>query len=186
MATGAVLAWGEWENWRSSRRLVAAASGCSEAVIVLGHRDRGPAANAVNRWRVRAALRSIDRALPASRLVLSGGAAAPGRPTEASLMATYAHAVRGYDGELVLEQDSRCTWENVVNVIPLVEDVDRIKIVSDPMHALKARAYLLRQRPDLASRLARSGDYRFGEWLPLKPVLATYGRWTLRGIATRA
>lgn len=52
------------------------------------------------------------------------------------------------------------------------------------MHALKARAYLLRQRPDLADRLARGGDYRLAEWLPLKPLLAAHGRWTLRRVTT--
>ncbi|MGG7575859.1 hypothetical protein [Streptomyces sirii] len=47
---------------------------------------------------------------------------------------------------------------------------------------LKARAYLRRQRPDLAERLVPAQDYRPGEWAVLKPLLALYGLWTLRGI----
>ena len=61
-------------------------------------------------------------------------------------------------------------------------DADRIKIVSQPAHALKARAYLRRQRPDLAQRLVRADDYRPGEWLVGKPLLAAYGLWKLRGL----
>lgn len=181
----AVLSWGEWENWRASRQLVGTPrGGGDEVVVVLGFRNRGPTANALNRWRVRAGLRSLDPSARTSRLVLSGGSAA-GPASEAAVMATYARTVRGYRGPLVLEENSGNTWENVTNVLPLIEGADRIAVVSNPMHALKARAYLLRQRPDLADRLARGGDYRFGEWLPLKPLLATFGRWTLRRVTTQ-
>jgi len=83
----------------------------------------------------------------------------------------------------VLEEGSTSTWENVANVLHLIDTADQIKIVSNPMHALKARAYLLRQRPDLADRLTRGNDYRFGEWFPLKPLLAAYGHWTLRRVS---
>lgn len=99
-------------------------------------------------------------------------------------MADYAADVLRFAGLMALEDQSRITWENVTNVIPMLEDVDRIKIVSQPAHALKARAYLRRQRPDLATRLGSAEDYRLGEWLPLKPLLAAYGLWTLRNIDT--
>jgi uncharacterized SAM-binding protein YcdF (DUF218 family) len=180
---GIVLAWGEWENWRASRRLVGPARGGAEAVVVLGYRNRGATANAVNRWRVRAGVRSIDPAAHTSCLVLSGGSTA-GPQTEAAVMAAYARTALAYPGQIVLEEGSRSTWENVTNVLPLIVDADQIKIVSNPMHALKARAYLQLQRPDLASRITRSSDYRLAEWLPLKPLFAAYGRWTLRGINT--
>jgi hypothetical protein len=75
----------------------------------------------------------------------------------------------------VLEEESRTTLENVVNAIPLVEDADRVKIVSNPLHAQKARLYLHRERPDLARKLVRAKDYRPGEWAPLKPFFAVYG-----------
>lgn len=50
-------------------------------------------------------------------------------------MADYAKSVLGFDGTVILEDQSRTTWENITNVIPLLEDVDRIKIVSQPAHA---------------------------------------------------
>lgn len=180
----ALLGWGEVEHWRASTRRLGTAApgyGASEAVVVLGYRNRGNRINAVNRWRVRAGLRSRDSA--GARLVLSGGPTGGGR-AEAQLMADYARKIRGYRGQLCVETDSRCTWENVRNVIPLIEDADRIKIVSHSLHAEKARAYLWRQRPDLGARLVRAQDYRLGEWLVVKPALALLGLRNLRRITS--
>ena len=97
-------------------------------------------------------------------------------------MADYAHTLSAFGGTVLLEEKSATTRENVTNVIPLLEDVDRIKIASQPAHALKARAYLRRQRPDLAGKLVRANDYRPGEWIVAKPLLALYGLWTLRNL----
>ncbi|WP_030546280.1 YdcF family protein [Streptomyces albus] len=184
MAGGATLALSEWLNWRWSRALVGSGEGDSEAVVVLGYRNPRATANLVNRWRVRAGIRSIaaDRARE-TRLIFSGGATGGGTgATEARLMADYAKSVLRFDGTVILEDKSTTTWENVTNVIPLLEDADRIKIVSQPAHALKARAYLRRQRPDLAERLVRADDYRPGEWMAAKPLLALYGLWKLRAL----
>ncbi|GAA4536819.1 YdcF family protein [Nonomuraea ferruginea] len=178
IAGAVVLGWGEWVNWRWSRALVANGEGSAEAVVVLGYRNPQPTANFINRWRVRAGIRSVATD---TRLIFSGGATGSGA-AEARLMADYAKSVLGFDGAVLLEDQSATTWENITNVIPLLEDVDRIKIVSQPAHALKARAYLRRQRPDLAERLVRADDYRPGEWTVVKPLLALYGLWTLRGL----
>lgn len=178
-----VLGWGELEHWRASRRWLGTAApaprGAGEVVVVLGFRNRGERINAVNRRRVRAGLRSLDSAQ--SRLVLTGGPVG-GPRAEADLMADYARAARGYRGPLSVETASRTTWENISNVITVIEGADRIKIVSDSVHAERARAYLWRQRPDLAARLVRGADHRFGEQLLLKPALALLGRRRLRGV----
>ncbi|MEE1799654.1 YdcF family protein [Streptomyces sp. JV176] len=182
IAGAAAVAWGEWLNWRWSRALVGSGGGASEAVVVLGYRNPQPTANVINRWRVRAGVRSIaaDNARD-TRMIFSGGATA-NCATESELMADYAKSVLEFDGTVLLEDQSTTTWENITNVIPLLEDVDRIKIASQPAHALKARAYLRRQRPDLAEKLVRADDYRAGEWMVAKPLLALYGLWTLRGL----
>lgn len=178
----AVLAWGEWLNWRWSRALVGSSVGASEAVVVLGYRNPQSTANSINRWRVRAGIRSTTAdGASGTRVIFSGGATSNGA-AEAQLMADYAKSVLEFDGTVLLEDQSATTWENVTNVIPLLEDVDRIKVASQPAHALKARAYLRRQRPDLAERLVRADDYRPGEWMVGKPLLALYGLWTLRGL----
>lgn len=149
-------------------------------MVVLGFRNPGDRANAVNRWRVRAGLRSLDPGPDGSELVLCGGPTTGGR-SEAELMAEYARDSLGYPGRLVLEAESRTTRENIRNAIPLIEDADRIKIVSDPLHAARARNYLRLERPDLAERLVRAEDYRPGEWLLLKPLLLVRGRrWPRR------
>jgi hypothetical protein len=55
-------------------------------------------------------------------------------------------------------------------------------LVSNSLHAEKARTFLRRQRPDLADRLAPAGDYRVGEMALLKPVLAVIGLAKLRAL----
>ncbi|WP_051844712.1 YdcF family protein [Streptomyces sp. NRRL S-813] len=136
----------------------------------------------MNRWRVRAGIRSIAAESARDTRVIFSGGAAGGGATEAQLMADYAKSVLGFDGTVLLEDRSRTTWENITNVAPLLEGVARIRIASQPAHALKARAYLRRQRPDLAERLVRADDYRPGEWMIVKPLLALYGLRTLRGL----
>ncbi|TDE37736.1 YdcF family protein [Nonomuraea mesophila] len=176
------LVWGEWLNRRWSRALTGNREGVREVVVVLGYRNPQARANLVNRWRVRAGLRSVAAGRERdTRVIFSGGPTGTGA-TEAQLMAGYATSVLGFGGTVLLETESRTTWENVTNVIPLLEDADRIKIVSQPAHALKARAYLRRLRPDLADRLVPADDYRFGEWLLVKPLLAAYGLRMLRGL----
>ncbi|MFF3835992.1 YdcF family protein [Streptomyces sp. NPDC002458] len=182
IAGAAALTWGEWLNWRWSRALVGSGGGTSEAVVVLGYRNPQPTANVINRWRVRAGVRSADNARD-TRVIFSGGETSS-CAAEAQLLAHYAKSVLGFDGTVLLEDQSTTTWENITNVIPLLEDVDRIKIVSQPAHALKARAYLRRQRPELAEKLVRADDYRPGEWMVAKPLLALYGLWTLRGLTS--
>jgi len=176
LAAVAVLVWGEVETWRASRRLVRADPGGSEAVVVLGYRDRGVhRANALNRWRVRAALRSVDPRATWTRLVFCGTSHGDGLPSEAELMARYATDERGWSGPVALDRTSISTWQNVENAIGEIEDADRIKIVSNSHHALRARIYLAHQRADLAARLCRAADYRPGEWTVLKPLFALQG-----------
>ena len=175
-----ILAWGEWQNRRWSRTLVNAPSGSSEAVVVLGFKNPQPDANFINRIRVQVALRSIDPTAQ-TRLIFSGGLTTASR-SEARVMADYAVNKLEYQGAYLLEEESRTTWENITNLLPMVEDVDRIKIASLPAHALKARVYVRRQRPDLAPKLCHAADYKFGEWAPLKPALAAYGLRTLRAV----
>jgi len=176
-ATIGVQVWADRIARRASRSMVRVAgpSGGSETVVVLGFRDRGRRrANPVNRWRVRTGLAAMDGAAVRSRLVLCGGTPG-GQVPEAELMARYAVQERGFGGELVLEDRSRSTWQNMLNVIPLIEDADRIKIVSDPLHAERARLYLRHLRPDLAERLEQVQDNRFGLWAPLRPVIVLVG-----------
>ncbi|MBK0330909.1 YdcF family protein [Brachybacterium sp. MASK1Z-5] len=175
-----IWAWGEWQNRRWSLTLVNDPPGSSEAIVVLGFKNPQPDANFVNQIRVQVALRSIDPTAE-TRLIFSGGPTAATR-SEARVMADYAVNELGYQGAYLLEEESRTTWDNIANSLPMIEDVDRIKIASLPAHALKARVYVRRQRPDLASKLVKAADYKFGEWAALKPALAAYSQRTLRAV----
>lgn len=167
----AVAAWAEFVNWRSSTRSVAPArtasgSPVTEAVVVLGYGNQGERANFVNRYRVRAGIRSIDR--DADTTVVLCGGTVEGDTPEAVIMERYAREELEYTGRIVLEPDSRSTWENIENAIPLIEHADVIKFVSNSPHAEVAREYLRQQRPDLADRLVRADEHRLGEIAPMK------------------
>ena len=82
-------------------------------------------------------------------------------------MARYAREELDYTGPLVTETQSRSTWENIQNAIPMIEAADRIKIASNFWHTPKARRYLKQLRPDLAARLITARSRR-----PEKPGLA--------------
>jgi len=174
----------ELVHWRASRRRLGhgRAGDGTDAVVVLGYRNRGHRVNVVNRYRVRAGLRSLDPAAARSVLVLCGGPVAGDLP-EADLLERHARRL-GYSGVVRLDRTSRTTWENIENAIPLIEDARSIAIVSSSLHAEKARTYLWRQRPDLAARLRRGADHRSGEMTWAKPAAAVLGLWNLRGLAT--
>ncbi|UNK69785.1 YdcF family protein [Microbacterium sp. H1-D42] len=169
--------WAESIDLRANRRGLGAETGLShrrrrtDAVVVLGYRNRGERANFVNRFRVRAGIRSLDPAASTSRLVLCGGAVG-GETPEAIVMQKYAREELGFRGAIALDLDSRSTWENVTNAIPHIEHADTIKIVSNGPHAEMGREILWQQRPDLAARLVRGAEHRFGEAPVLKILSA--------------
>jgi uncharacterized SAM-binding protein YcdF (DUF218 family) len=176
-AFAAILVAAEAVHWRASGRRLGPETARvpnSEAVIVLGFTNRGERANYLNRYRVRAGLRSLDPEVRESVLVLCGGGVGGDVP-EAQLMARYARNQRGYAGRILLDSESATTWENIQNAIPLIEEMDSIKIVSNSLHAEKGRAYLWKLRPDLARRLRRAREYRFGEIALVKPIAAARG-----------
>ena len=116
-------------------------------------------------------------------LVLCGGAVS-GPVPEAEVMESYARA-RGYEGPIRLDRESRSTLQNIENAIPLIEDAASVAIVSNSVHALKGRILLRRLRPDLADRLVRGADYRFGEQILVKPIAAVAGLADLRALRCR-
>ena len=184
------VAFGEVAAWAASRRALGTADGGApsgrgrrstgrQAVVVLGYRNPSERINAVNRFRVRAGVRTLDPAASSSVLVLCGGAVA-GLVPEAELLRRFARDELGFTGPIRLDVTSTSTWENIVAAIPLIEDAETIAIVSNSHHAQKARLHLYRLRPDLADRLVRGADYRLGEIPWIKPVEAVLGLRSLR------
>lgn len=174
--------WGEAIQWRSSRRRLGnqPRPGGREVVVVLGYQNPGRI-NRMNKHRVRCGLRSIDPGAAETTVLMCGGAVT-GPIAEATLLERYAREVLGYTGAIALDTRSYTTWENIENAIPHLEDADVIKIVSLPIHGEKARAHLAFLRPDLAARVVRGKDYRFGEIPIAKFVGAIIGLRHLREI----
>lgn len=160
------------------------------AVVVLGYGNADPVRpNAVNRRRLRAALATIactprgpDQSEPV--LILSGGAVR-GPVPEAEIMARHLRERLGYSGPLLTETASRSTLENMRRVAPMLAPFDRVAIVSQPLHALLARAHLLREHPELAPRLIRARDARWRDAIGLRPVELWIGLPPLRRARVR-
>ena len=136
----------------------------TEALIVLGYPStRRGTIHPVQRWRCDIALRSLHPGR-SPIVVFTGGARKHGS-SEAAAMATHARDVLGLSAEIRLEDRSMTTWENIAFALPMVADADVIKIVSDPLHAARARTYVRAQQPDLATRLVAVDNYRpFERW----------------------
>lgn len=147
------------------------------SIVLLGFANRRPRINMINRWRARIAVRCA-RSWPAATIICSGGAV-HGPVAEAELLRRYLRAQLGWSGQIIVEDASRSTWDNVRNVTPLLLDADWIIFASNSLHAEKARAYLRRQRPDLAARLVPGPDHRWGEMAAVKPIFAMVGLWKL-------
>lgn len=178
--TGLAL-WAEIEHARSSRRMLGsqARTGGDEVILVLGYGNSGPRANMINRYRVRAGIRSRDPRAAHTTIVFSGGTVMGPEP-EAVIMDRFAREELGFTGRSVLEAESRSTRENVEFSIPLLEDADAIRIVSNSPHAEVAREILRELRPDLAERLVRADEHLFGEIVPIKIVAAIRAVWYRR------
>jgi uncharacterized SAM-binding protein YcdF (DUF218 family) len=177
-SASAVVVWSEWVAWRASLDALPPAGldprpRPGDVVLVLGFRSSAHGrVNLIQRWRVRIAARSAD---PATATFVFSGGATVGTTSEAALMARYAVATAGIPPRNVsLEEESRTTWENVAFGLPFLRDAESIVVASNTFHARRARRYIAAQAPDLAPRLRRGGDHRFGELPLVKPYLAVY------------
>jgi DUF218 domain len=126
----------------------------------------------LHRWRVRIALRSTDPGR--ARFVFSGGAVRSEIP-EGQMMADYAIRELGVpERNVVVEDQSRSTVENIANSLPLLVNSPAVKIASNTLHARRARQILREHSPETAERLVRARDYIPVEWGPLHLVLLVH------------
>lgn len=163
----------ELTTWRASYDGVSAGTGDETGgiVVVLGFRSNTAGQpNFMQRWRTRIALRSVS----ADGMLLFTGAAVRGERSEASVMADYAVA-RGFPSDrILLEEESRTTWENVSMNLDVLRKAPTITFASNTLHARRARFYLAKQAPDLADRIRRGRDFIWGEYAPFKASLIVY------------
>lgn len=169
-------AWGlaELIDAVASRTMVGQAEGPG-VVVIPGFRNEDPdRINELNRWRVEAALSTVGRLGPGTRCILTGGDPAETGVAEAAHLAQELRR-RGFHGEIIVEDQSRSTWENVIAVAPMLAGAGRIAIASQPLHGLKLRYLLARQDPILKPRFVKAEDYRIAELGPARILTAVIG-----------
>lgn len=169
--TAVSVAASELWHWQASR----AAPGASarpgpgaQAVVVLGFGSRRHGRlHPMQKWRTDMAVRSLPPAGAEYVLIFSGGHTHGARVSEAETMAAYARTLGIPGDQILLESKATTTWENVSFALPMAEACATIMIVSDSLHAARARRYAAAQRPDLADRLVFADDFRCLErwWL---------------------
>jgi uncharacterized SAM-binding protein YcdF (DUF218 family) len=172
----AAVAAAEVATWRVSRRSPALRRAGRCAVIVLGYPStRAGGLHPIQKWRTQIGVRTLAE-VDDGWLILSGGPTRGAKESEAAVMARYAVALGVPRERIVLEEEARSTWDNVLYCLPLAEagGAEQIAIASDPMHVDKARRYVAVQRPDLAVRVVRAADYRVLERWWLKVASAAY------------
>lgn len=179
----AILAIAEALTWRASRQGVGRSTGdapdASEVIVVLGcPTDPDGSVSWMQRHRCEIAVRSRNPEAARSLLVFTGRSRGEQDiPSEAAVMAKHAREVLGVAADdILLEEESQYTWENIKFSLPLFRGFPVIKVASNTWHARRGRRYLAQQAPELADRLRRAEDHRFGELLVLKPLLLVWQR----------
>lgn len=90
------------------------------------------------------------------------------------------------DIDVVLEERAISTWENVFLTMPMVEDATTVILVSDPLHAARARRYWLSQRPDDGQRVVVfGGPGFFDHWWLRTPTALHAGARAILTVGSR-
>jgi uncharacterized SAM-binding protein YcdF (DUF218 family) len=128
--------------------------GC--AVLVLGYpteSDGNP--HPLQRFRVQAGVTAY-RENCCNRIVFSGGAVR-NQYAEARTMAEIAHGLGVPEHDMAVEDHARTTWENIGCSARYLENAKTVLLVSDSIHAQRAKRYACRQNPSLCSNMVAAG-----------------------------
>jgi vancomycin permeability regulator SanA len=142
-------------------------------VLVLGYptEDDG-SLSSVQRVRVEAGVMAY-RARNCQKLVLSGGAVA-NQYIEAERMASFAQELGVAKDHIVVEGRSRNTWENIGCSLSYLQKADSITIVSDSLHAKRAKRYLCKQQPFLCGQVDILGSQLYWKIIGWKVLAVLY------------
>ena len=152
-------------------------AGISEscALVVLGLPGNSTVTRAVQRWRVSMAVRARRR-YSCGTIVFTGGTPYS-EVAEATQMSAIAQR-RGIDDKVILvENRSTSTRDNVRNASELLRDrrpeITAVIIVSDALHARRAKRYWSEENPHESRRVTIDAGYRFLDsfWLKV-PITA--------------
>ena len=146
------------------------AAGPADAALVLGAAVLGDVPSPVLEERLRHA-RDLYRDGSVRKIVVTGGRSPEDDLTEAEASRNWL-VVRGVPaGDIVLEDRSRTTIENVDFARPLLEasGIGKVLIVSDPLHL--RRAMIIAGRRGVAAEPAPTPTTRYQSWQTQAPFL---------------
>jgi uncharacterized SAM-binding protein YcdF (DUF218 family) len=125
-----------WEIWRYPAEITPPPS--ADYAIVLGAQSWGKEASPVFQGRIEEGIR-LYRQGRIKKIIFSGG---PGRPPQAEVAKAYAMAQHIAPEDILTEDRSRNTWENLQYSKELLppSPVPSVYIVSDPLHLKRAAA----------------------------------------------
>jgi uncharacterized SAM-binding protein YcdF (DUF218 family) len=111
----------------------------ADAAVVLGAAVWSNSVSPVFRERINHAIELYRRG-KVRKLIFTGGQGNPNEPTEAAAARTYAMANGIPSQDILVEQKSHTTYENIVNAKQLADanNLKTVLLVSDPMHMRRA------------------------------------------------
>ncbi len=131
----------------------------------------------VQQSRVELAVKAY-RARQCQSMVFSGGAVA-NKYVEAEAMAGFAHQLGVPEQAIVIEGQSRNTWENIGCSLPYLQNYGSILIASEILHATRAKRYLCRQQPSLCEAVEPMGSVLpwYFVWRNVRAVVHEISAW---------
>lgn len=114
-------------------------------VMVLGYpAEEDGSLHPAQRFRVETGV-SLYRQQRCRQIIFSGGAIRNSH-VEGRVMAAYARTLGVQESAVAVEPDSRTTWENLGCSAARLEKAERVFLVSDSLHARRAKRYACRQK----------------------------------------
>jgi uncharacterized SAM-binding protein YcdF (DUF218 family) len=119
----------------------ASSDGPSDAAIVLGAAVWGANVSPVFKERINHGI-DLYRKGTVRKLIFTGGQGNPGEPTESSAARDYALQLGIPAGDILIEEKSHTTYENILYAKQLTDahGLRKVLIVSDPLHMKRAVA----------------------------------------------
>lgn len=126
------------------------------SVLVLGYSTKTDGTpHPAQHFRVQAGVDAY-RENRCGHIILSGGAA-KNQYVEADTMAEIARGLGVPENDIIIENSSRTTWENIGCSARYLDKDSRVLLVSDVFHAQRAKRYACRQDAALCSKVIAAG-----------------------------
>ena len=136
LTVASLQAWALYQVWQYSQPQSLQPA---DAAVVLGAAAWGKNPSPVFKERINYGL-ELYRDGTVKKLIFTGGTPVEGYPTEAAVAARYANKAGIKQADMILESQSRDTYENLYNTRQLLaeSDIQSLIVVSDPHHLARA------------------------------------------------